>query len=194
MYVQFWYFEINQPFLTIRSNRLDFLIDENAYNSTKKEHSNKKSNLSLYSLYYAEASNELRGPSPALLRPGNTCFFRRNVAAVASRWQHCVRFYCQRFEPQTSRSKDERVTARPWKVNLEKTMYRLPATLIACIRRRYSGSQFVLSRPLKLNNQLKLNTHYVYPTTDTIFHNFQCIPKFTKQVSAKFQYFDKHLL
>ena len=38
--------------------------------------------------------------------------FRRIVAAVASRWQHCVWFDRLRFEPQTSRSRDERVTSR----------------------------------------------------------------------------------
>ena len=52
------------------------------------------SNLSLYSLDYAEACNELElaGLISASLRPGNTAPFRRNVAAVARRWQHCVRF------------------------------------------------------------------------------------------------------
>ena len=34
-----------------------------------------KSNLSLYSLYYAEACNELAGPISASLRPGNTAPF-----------------------------------------------------------------------------------------------------------------------
>ena len=43
----------------------------------------------------------------------SSCFFRRNVATVASHWQHCVQFDCQRFEPQTSRFRGERVTARP---------------------------------------------------------------------------------
>ena len=51
-----------------------------------------KSNLLVYSLYYAEACNELAGPISAPLAPGHHCSFRRNVTAVASRWQHCVRF------------------------------------------------------------------------------------------------------
>ena len=34
----------------------------------------------------------LRRSISASLRPGNTAFFQRNVVAVASRWQHCVRF------------------------------------------------------------------------------------------------------
>ena len=43
---------------------------------------------SLYSPYYAEACNELRGPSPRLNAWATQ--FRRNVAAVASRWRHCA--------------------------------------------------------------------------------------------------------
>ena len=40
--------------------------------------------------YCAEAGNEWRGPSP---RPSALATqLRRNVAAVASRWRHCVRF------------------------------------------------------------------------------------------------------
>ena len=50
-----------------------------------------KSNLSLYSLYYVEACNELAGPISASLRSGNSSF-RRNVAAMARSWQQCVRF------------------------------------------------------------------------------------------------------
>ena len=46
----------------------------------------------MYTLYYAEASSKFAGPIYASLRPSNTSFFRRNVAAVASRWQHCVLF------------------------------------------------------------------------------------------------------
>ena len=52
-----------------------------------------KSNLSLYSLNYVEACYEFAGPISASLHPGNTApIFRRNVTAVASRWQHCVQF------------------------------------------------------------------------------------------------------
>ena len=52
-----------------------------------------KSNLSFYTLYCAEACNEFAGPDSGSLRPGNTApNFRRNVAAVASRWQRCVWF------------------------------------------------------------------------------------------------------
>ena len=72
-----------------------------------------KSNLSLYSLDYAEACNELAGPISASLRPGNTAPFEE----MAQRWRAVGNTVSDltgpRFEPQTSRSRDERVTARP---------------------------------------------------------------------------------
>ena len=72
-----------------------------------------KSNLSLYSLYYAEACNELAGPISASLRPGNTAPFKE----MSQRWRAVGNTVSDltglRFEPQTSRSRDERVTARP---------------------------------------------------------------------------------
>ena len=39
--------------------------------------------------------------------------FPRNVAAEASRWQHCSIMNGPNFKSQTSRSGNERVTARP---------------------------------------------------------------------------------
>ena len=45
--------------------------------------------------------------------PGQHSSFRRNVVAVASLWQHCVRFDRAKLKPQTSHSRDERVTVRP---------------------------------------------------------------------------------
>ena len=72
-----------------------------------------KSNLSLYSLYYAEACNELAGPISASLRPGNTAPFEE----MSQRWRAVGNTVFDltdpRFEPQTSRSRDERVTTRP---------------------------------------------------------------------------------
>ena len=56
----------------------------------------------LYSRYNVEACNELRGPSP-LLSIWSTQF-RRNVAAMASRWLHCVRFDRPRNGIQAFRS------------------------------------------------------------------------------------------
>ena len=50
------------------------------------------SHLSLYSLYYAEACNEFAGGHLRFLALAQHSSFWRNVAAVASRWQHCVRF------------------------------------------------------------------------------------------------------
>ena len=47
----------------------------------------------------------LRDPSPRQCALGLQSSFRRNIAAVASRWL--------RFEPQTSLFSHKRVTARP---------------------------------------------------------------------------------
>ena len=74
-----------------------------------------KSNLSLYSLDYAEACNELARPISASLRPGNTAPFEE----MSQRWRAVGNTVSDltgpRFEPQTSRSRDERVTAWPTK-------------------------------------------------------------------------------
>ena len=70
-------------------------------------------NLSLYSLYYAEACNELAGPISASLHPGNTA----PSEEMSQRWRangNAVSDLTEpRFEPQISRSRDERVTSRP---------------------------------------------------------------------------------
>ena len=52
--------------------------------------------INSYHLLYTRCNTpkrvtSLRGPSPRHCARA-TSFFRRNVAAVASRWQHCVRF------------------------------------------------------------------------------------------------------
>ena len=82
-----------------------------------------KSNLSLYSLDYAEACNELAGLISASLRPGNTASFEK----MSQRWRAVGNIVSDltgpRFEPQTSRSRYERVTARPtgrWKKKVKK--------------------------------------------------------------------------
>ena len=61
---------------------------------------------SLYSPYYAEACNELRGPSPR--HSAWATQLRRNVATVASRWRHCADLTGPGIEPQTSRTESER--------------------------------------------------------------------------------------
>ena len=43
----------------------------------------------------------------------------RYAAAVASRWEHCVRFNGPRLKPGISRFRDERVTAQPTGENLK---------------------------------------------------------------------------
>ena len=65
-----------------------------------------KINSSLYSPHYAEACNELRGPSPRL--SAGATQLRRNVATVSSRWQHCVDLTGPGIEPQTSRTNSVR--------------------------------------------------------------------------------------
>ena len=70
-------------------------------------------NLSLYSLYYAEACNELAGPISASLHPGNTVSFEE----LLQRWRAVSNSVSDltgpKFESQISRSIDARVTARP---------------------------------------------------------------------------------
>ena len=67
---------------------------------------NQKIKSSLYSPYYAEACNELRGPSPRLSAWATQ--LRRNVATVASRWRHCADLTGPGIEPKTSRTESER--------------------------------------------------------------------------------------
>ena len=60
---------------------------------------------------YAEACNELAGPISASLRQGNTAPFEK-----MSQWWRAVGntvsdLTAPRFEPQTFRSRDERITA-----------------------------------------------------------------------------------
>ena len=73
-----------------------------------------KVNLLLYSLYYAKACNDFTGLISASLRPGNTDPFG---GMSTQRWQAggnaVFNLTSPRFEPQISRSRDERVTARP---------------------------------------------------------------------------------
>ena len=72
-----------------------------------------KSNLSLYLLYLAEACDKLAGSISASLRPANTAPFKE----MSQRWRAVGNtvsdLISPRFEPRTSRSKDECVTARP---------------------------------------------------------------------------------
>ena len=69
------------------------------------------SSLSLYSLHYAEAYNEFAGPIFASLRQSNSASFEE----MLQRWRAVGNIVFDligpRFEPQTSRYRDERVTA-----------------------------------------------------------------------------------
>ena len=73
-----------------------------AYNSQKNQ-----IEFSLYSSYYVEACNEWRGPSPRLSVWATQ--LRRNIAAVASRWRHCVDLTGSEVEPLTSRTDSVRL-------------------------------------------------------------------------------------
>ena len=63
---------------------------------------------SLYSRYYTKEYNEWRGPSPR--RSAWATQLRRNVATVASRWQHCADLTGPGIEAQISRTESVRVT------------------------------------------------------------------------------------
>ena len=83
-----------------------------------------KSNLSLYSLYFAEACSKFAGPISASLLPGNTASFEE----MSQQWRPVGNSVSDltgpRFEPQTSRSKNERITVRPT-VSLERYFTRV---------------------------------------------------------------------
>ena len=76
------------------------------YDNGHKLRLNSKSKIkiksSLYSPYYAEVCNELRGPSPRLSAWATQ--LQRNVATVASRWRLCVDLTGPGIKPQTSRT------------------------------------------------------------------------------------------
>ena len=57
----------------------------------------------------AEACNELVGPISASLRPGNTASIEEISRSVRSRCNIVSDLTGPRFEPRTTRSKDERV-------------------------------------------------------------------------------------
>ena len=75
--------------------------------------------LSLYSLYYAKACNEFVGPISTSLRPGNAASFEE----MSQRWRAVGNTEFDLtgpiLEPQTSRSRDERVTVRPMGVGVQ---------------------------------------------------------------------------
>ena len=87
------------------------------------------------SLCYAEACNELEGSNSASLRLGQHSSFWKSVAAVANCWQHCVQFDVGEIERQTSRSRDERVSARPTgRYNQYRWLYVVSRTLCVVLQ------------------------------------------------------------
>ena len=81
-------------------------VREVMYNSFKKI----RSKLSLHSLYYGVACYEFAEPITVSLRPNDTAAFEE----MSQRWQAVSSTVTDligpRFEPQTSRSRNERVT------------------------------------------------------------------------------------
>ena len=84
------------------------------YNTKVFFEENFKSSLSLYSLCSAEACNELAGLISTSLRPGNTAPFEKMTQRYQAVANTVPDFTGPRFEPQTSRSRDERVTTFVW--------------------------------------------------------------------------------
>ena len=78
-----------------------------------KTYLTKKLNLSLYTLYYAEACNEFARPIFASLRPSNTA----SLEEMSQRWRAVGNTVSNStgpgFEPKTSSASDKRITARP---------------------------------------------------------------------------------
>ena len=101
---------------------------------TSKTFKKKKKKPSLYSRHYAEACNELRGPFPRLSAWATQ--LRRNVATVASRWQHCVDLTGPGIEPQTSRADSVRFATE---LTVGKTFSKNPT----CMRENQSISSWI---------------------------------------------------
>ena len=91
----------------------------------------------------------LRGPSPRYCARATLLLSKKCRSGGKPLATLCQILLARDLNPRPPGPRTNALPLDHGKVNLEKTMYRLPATLIACIRRRYSGSQFVLSRPLK---------------------------------------------
>ena len=80
------------------------------------QQSKSKLNVSLYSLCYTEACNKFARAHICIIAPGKHMCFRRNTAAVVSRWQRRNTVFDLTgpiFKPETACSRDERVTAPP---------------------------------------------------------------------------------
>ena len=89
------------------------LVDFISQNKVKILHKVKicqnQTKSSLHSPHYAQACNELRGPSPRLSAWATQ--LRRNVATMASRWRHCADLTAPGIEPQTYRTDSVRLAA-----------------------------------------------------------------------------------
>ena len=71
-----------------------------------------QSNLSLFSLHYVETCNKLAWPISMSLCPGNTAPFEEMLQRWRAVGNTVSNLTGTKFEPQISRSRDKRVTAR----------------------------------------------------------------------------------
>ena len=132
VHVNAFFDQTKVPITSYKLRGQEWSRDNGAKNVSKKTNQIKIKS-SLYSPYYAEACNELRGPSPRLSAWATQ--LRRNVATVASRWRHCVDLTGPGIEPQTSRTDSVRFATEPTAGYSKKT--------IACL-------SFIMQKRLKV--------------------------------------------
>ena len=124
--------------------------------------------MHVYSLITRKRRNPINESAPALkltllsvfwlirvITPGQNSPFRRNVAAVACCWQHYINLTDPRFEPQTYRSRDECITARPTEIIVVKRFKQdcvlLQCTSLAQSKQLYSMISFALLELISRN-------------------------------------------
>ena len=127
-----------------------------------------KSNLSLYLLYFAEACIGFAEPISASLRPSNTASFELMSQGWRTFGNTVFDLIGRRFESQTSRSRDERVTARPtgWSKLL---IIDLIAPLRPWIPVLFVAYRFFFSAWIVLNKSLLIYKNYQYFTGASVF-------------------------
>ena len=124
-----------------------------------------KENVSLYSLDYVEVCNEFPGPVSASLRPGSNAL----IEEMLQRWRSVGSTVCNLtgplFEPQTTRSRYKRVTARHCRCNCI-MMSQLTSTYFFEYKPRllFKGGlyYFLLSYTIKRGEQTSSRQKYLY--------------------------------
>ena len=131
-----------------------------------------KSNLSLYSLHYVEACNEFTGPFFASLHLRQHS--SRNATPLTALCP--IRTKNPRFEPQTYRSRDERVTARPtgFDLNFPGAVLRLvleKKKRLTTMNRKHKNGQPDMSKITwnnRVDNKLAFRLVLLYPIPGSI--------------------------